>query len=69
MKTQLCRHCGQPSVPGLARGQGMCQYHWDRAHWGKEWADRCRDAKPIAPQDRQEPATGTREGEEGQNHG
>jgi hypothetical protein len=42
MKTQKCTLCDLPSIPGLKRGHGKCQYHWDRGVWGKEWADKVR---------------------------
>lgn len=34
-------NCGKESIPGLKRGHGKCQYHWNAGVWGKEWADRC----------------------------
>jgi hypothetical protein len=34
--------CGKPSVPGLKPGQSLCQYHYNVAAFGKDWADRCR---------------------------
>ena len=37
--TNTCTVCGKPSIPGLHRGSGKCQYHWNAMLWGKEWAD------------------------------
>ncbi len=34
--------CGQLSIPGLVRGHGKCQYHWNAGVWGKEWADKVK---------------------------
>lgn len=39
---QVCTECGEPSIPGLARGAGKCQYHWNAGVWGKAWADKVR---------------------------
>jgi hypothetical protein len=33
--TQKCVHCPKPSVPGLKKGQGLCQNHWDLYAYGK----------------------------------
>jgi hypothetical protein len=38
-KAQKCTLCDKPSIPGLVRGRGKCQYHWNVGVWGKEWAD------------------------------
>ena len=35
-----CTICGKPGIPGLIRGAGKCQYHWNAGVWGKEYADR-----------------------------
>jgi len=37
-----CTICGEPGIPGLIRGAGKCQYHWNAGVWGKEYADRVR---------------------------
>jgi hypothetical protein len=34
-----CVHCDKPSIPGLKPGPGLCQYHWNVAAYGREWAD------------------------------
>jgi hypothetical protein len=39
---QKCSKCDEPSLPGLARGHGMCQFHWDEAIWGTKWAKACK---------------------------
>jgi hypothetical protein len=36
---QKCRFCGKDSIPGLVRGGGACQYHYNLRQFGKEWAD------------------------------
>lgn len=41
-KTQSCTLCKERSIPGLIRGAGKCQYHWNLALWGKAWADAIR---------------------------
>ena len=52
MKRQKCTvpSCGDDSVPGLIRGHGKCQYHWNVGAFGQQWADKCRrrDAEEIA---------------------
>ena len=44
---QVCTECGEPSISGLVRGKGKCQYHWNAGVWGKEWADKCRTESPA----------------------
>jgi len=41
MKTakNTCTICKKPSIPGLFKGAGKCQYHWNEGVWGKAWAD------------------------------
>lgn len=34
-----CTQCGKPGIPGLIRGAGKCQYHWNVGSFGQEWAD------------------------------
>ena len=34
-----CTICGEPGIPGLIRGAGKCQYHWNAGVWGKAYAD------------------------------
>lgn len=41
-KRQSCTVCGKPSIPGLKKGKGKCQYHWDVGAFGQEWADKVR---------------------------
>jgi hypothetical protein len=53
MTAQRCTICGGPSVPGLVRGHGKCQHHWNVGAFGKEWAERVKPAaaptrKPAA---------------------
>jgi len=40
---KICRelNCGQPSIPGLVTGVGLCQFHWDSGNWGLAWAAKC----------------------------
>jgi hypothetical protein len=35
-----CGQCGKPSIKGLKKGQGLCQYHYNVVSFGKEWADK-----------------------------
>lgn len=37
-----CTDCERPSVPGLKRGHGKCQYHWMAGVWGYKWANKVR---------------------------
>lgn len=37
-----CTICGEPGIPGIIRGAGKCQYHWNAGVWGEEYADRVR---------------------------
>jgi hypothetical protein len=40
-----CSHCSDRSIPGLV--SPLCQYHYDVAQFGKDWADKCRaDREP-----------------------
>jgi len=36
---KTCQHCDKPSIPGLMKGVGLCQYHYNRRMFGEEWAD------------------------------
>jgi hypothetical protein len=38
-RTQTCTLCDKPSIPGLVRGKGKCQYHWNAGVWGEKWAN------------------------------
>lgn len=41
MKTkQTCTECSRPAIPGLQKGKGKCQYHWNVGAFGKDWADK-----------------------------
>lgn len=40
-KYNPCTLCGKPGIPGLIRGSGKCQYHWNAGTFGKAWADKC----------------------------
>ena len=42
MSKNPCTICGEPGIPGLIRGAGKCQYHWNAGVWGKEYADRVK---------------------------
>lgn len=35
-----CTICGKPSITGLKKGHGKCQYHWNVGVFGKVWADK-----------------------------
>lgn len=50
---QMCSipGCDKRSIPGLIRGHGKCQYHWNAGVWGKEWADKAA-ASDDTPQHR-----------------
>ena len=37
-----CRKCNHLSVPGLAKGQGLCGFHFDSVFFGVEWARKIR---------------------------
>ena len=38
----LCTICGADGIPGLIKGAGKCQYHWDLGAFSKEAADSAR---------------------------
>jgi len=40
MRKQQCTECERPSLPGLKRGHGKCDYHWAKGVWGEKHADR-----------------------------
>ena len=40
---QTCTKCGKRSIPGLIRGAGKCQFHWNEGVWGAEWALKCEE--------------------------
>ena len=40
MKKQVCTVCGKNSIPGLKRGCGKCQYHWNVGAFGRDVADK-----------------------------
>lgn len=50
---QPCTKCGKPSIPGLIRGAGKCQFHWNEGVWGTAWALKCEEdrtsAEALAP--------------------
>lgn len=50
-----CRHCEKPSIPGLIKSVGLCQYHYNVLMFGKEWADRCLNARTAANGSKSEP--------------
>lgn len=37
-----CTKCGKPGIPGLVKGQGKCQYHWNVGAYGQAWANKVR---------------------------
>lgn len=43
-----CTLCGKPGIPGLIRGAGKCQYHWNLGVYGPEAADLAR-ALGVSP--------------------
>jgi hypothetical protein len=43
---QKCVHCDLPSIPGMKKGQGLCQKHWDQFAYGQKFTD--RDAELLA---------------------
>jgi hypothetical protein len=49
MKKKPCTipGCKEPSIPGLSKNQGKCQYHYNVGQFGKEWADKCKDEKKL----------------------
>lgn len=42
-----CTECGKPGIPGLIKGAGKCQYHWNAGVWGKQWADEVERRKAL----------------------
>lgn len=54
MKPQQCTICGAKTIPGLIRGAGKCQYHYNVGQFGKEWADQVEKLKKEQSND---PAT------------
>ncbi len=42
---QKCTLCNEKSIPGLLKGHGKCQYHWNVGAFGKEWADKVAKTK------------------------
>lgn len=40
MENNKCAICGKDGIPGLPRGAGRCQYHYNVAAFGKEWANK-----------------------------
>lgn len=50
MKKQKCTipGCGKESIPGLLRGNGKCQYHYNVGQFGRAWADKVEaDRKTV----------------------
>lgn len=45
-----CTVCGKPGIPGLLKGCGKCQYHYNVGQFGKDWADRCREGESMKNQ-------------------
>jgi hypothetical protein len=42
---ERCTKCENPSIPGLLRGAGKCQNHYNEGQFGKKWADKCNHEK------------------------
>lgn len=42
---QKCTLCNKDSIPGLLKGHGKCQYHYNLGQFGKDWADYVEDLK------------------------
>ena len=38
MPVEKCTLCNAPSIKGLIKGAGKCQWHWALGNWGIEWA-------------------------------
>ena len=55
-KPQKCTipGCKEPSIPGLYKGHGKCQHHYNVGQFGQAWADKCKADKE---RDAQEGAT------------
>lgn len=34
-----CNHCNKPSIPGLKKRIGLCQYHYNKFMFGETWAN------------------------------
>lgn len=47
MSHQKCTVCDNPSIPGLHKGHGKCQYHWNVGAFGKVWADECEKRETL----------------------
>jgi hypothetical protein len=39
MTKNPCTICLKPGIPGLRKGAGKCQYHWNVGAYGQLWAD------------------------------
>jgi len=37
-----CTICGEPGIPGIYKGMGKCQYHWNEGVFGKKVADEAK---------------------------
>lgn len=49
-RSASCTICGKPSIPGLLRGAGKCQYHYNVGQFGKAHADSVADQANTEPQ-------------------
>lgn len=38
-KKKVCQHCDKKSIPGLVKGVGLCQYHYNKQMFGETWAN------------------------------
>ena len=48
-----CTICGKSGIPGLIKGCGKCQYHWNVGVYGQEWADKIEADKRKGENDAQ----------------
>ena len=49
---QKCTKCDKQSIPGLIKGAGKCQFHWNEGLYGKEWAEKCEKDRLFADKQR-----------------
>jgi len=50
MRTKnFCTVCGAPGIPGLKKGNGKCQFHWNAGNWGADWAEKIKQESAQRP--------------------
>ncbi len=49
MTKNPCTICGAPGIPGLYKGSGKCQYHWNVGAFGKARADEIKAQTTSSP--------------------